>query len=65
MESTGSLEDTAAAAAGSVDSAHVGSTVSKREDYLHWDDYFMGVAFLSAKRSKGRWQMVPFIFIGL
>lgn len=23
-----------------------------RKDYLHWDDYFMGVAFLSAMRSK-------------
>ncbi len=25
---------------------------SKREDFLAWDDYFMGVALLSAKRSK-------------
>ncbi len=24
----------------------------KRHDYLSWDDYFMGVAFLSAQRSK-------------
>lgn len=24
----------------------------KREDYLSWDEYFMGVAFLSAQRSK-------------
>lgn len=24
----------------------------KREDYLKWDEYFMGVALLSAKRSK-------------
>ncbi len=24
----------------------------KRADYLTWDEYFMGVAFLSAKRSK-------------
>ena len=24
----------------------------KRKDYLQWDDYFMGVAFLSAMRSK-------------
>jgi len=24
----------------------------KREDYLHWDDYFMGIALLSAQRSK-------------
>lgn len=24
----------------------------KREDYLNWPDYFMGVAFLSAMRSK-------------
>lgn len=27
-------------------------TVKKREDYLAWADYFMAVAFLSAKRSK-------------
>jgi hypothetical protein len=27
--------------------------VTKREDYLSWDDYFMSVAFLSAMRSKG------------
>lgn len=26
--------------------------VSKREDYISWDEYFMGVALLSAKRSK-------------
>ncbi|XP_072970668.1 uncharacterized protein [Typha angustifolia] len=25
---------------------------SKREGYLSWDDYFMAIAFLSAKRSK-------------
>ncbi|CAK9199930.1 unnamed protein product [Sphagnum troendelagicum] len=25
---------------------------SKREGYLSWDDYFMSIAFLSAKRSK-------------
>lgn len=24
----------------------------KREDYITWDEYFMGVAFLSARRSK-------------
>ena len=24
----------------------------KREDYISWDEYFMGVALLSAKRSK-------------
>ena len=27
-------------------------TVSKRLDYLSWDEYFMGVALLSAQRSK-------------
>jgi dCMP deaminase len=27
-------------------------TVRKRSDYLSWDQYFMGVAFLSAQRSK-------------
>ncbi|MFH1889444.1 MAG: dCMP deaminase family protein [Nanoarchaeota archaeon] len=26
--------------------------MSKREDYISWDDYFMGIALLSAKRSK-------------
>lgn len=28
------------------------TAVSKRSDYLSWDDYFMSVAFLSAMRSK-------------
>ncbi len=26
--------------------------MAKREDYISWDEYFMGVAMLSAKRSK-------------
>ncbi|MBL7740006.1 MAG: dCMP deaminase family protein [Chitinophagaceae bacterium] len=26
--------------------------MKKRQDYISWDDYFMGVALLSAKRSK-------------
>jgi len=26
--------------------------MKKREDYLSWDEYFMGIALLSAKRSK-------------
>lgn len=26
--------------------------MSKREDYISWDEYFMGVAMLSAQRSK-------------
>lgn len=26
--------------------------VSKRDDYISWDEYFMGVAMLSAERSK-------------
>jgi dCMP deaminase len=26
--------------------------ISKRKDYISWDEYFMGVALLSAKRSK-------------
>ena len=26
--------------------------MGKREDYISWDEYFMGVAMLSAKRSK-------------
>ena len=25
---------------------------SKREDYISWDEYFMGVALLAAQRSK-------------
>ncbi|HMT12347.1 MAG TPA: cytidine deaminase, partial [Ignavibacteria bacterium] len=24
----------------------------KRQDYISWDEYFMGIALLSAKRSK-------------
>ena len=24
----------------------------KRDDYLSWDEYFMGIALLSAQRSK-------------
>ncbi len=26
--------------------------MSKREDYISWDDYFMGIALLAGKRSK-------------
>ena len=26
--------------------------MKKREDYLTWDEYFMAIALLSAKRSK-------------
>ena len=26
--------------------------VLKRDDYISWDEYFMGVAMLSAERSK-------------
>lgn len=26
--------------------------ISKREDYIKWDEYFMGISLLSAKRSK-------------
>ena len=26
--------------------------MSKRANYIDWDEYFMGVAILSAKRSK-------------
>ena len=26
--------------------------VTKRKDYISWDEYFMGVAILAAKRSK-------------
>lgn len=34
------------------EAAAKGAAVRKREDYISWDDYFMGVAFLSAMRSK-------------
>lgn len=27
-------------------------SIQKRQDYISWDEYFMGVALLSAKRSK-------------
>ena len=43
---------TAAAQAATAATAATARTVSKREDYISWDDYFMGVAFLSAMRSK-------------
>ena len=26
--------------------------MAKRENYISWDEYFMGIALLSAKRSK-------------
>ncbi|NLV47458.1 MAG: cytidine deaminase, partial [Clostridiaceae bacterium] len=26
--------------------------MNKRQDYISWDEYFMGIALLSAKRSK-------------
>jgi len=44
-------------AAASEATAAAPAKVTKREDYLAWDDYFMCVAFLSAKRSKvsGGW----------
>lgn len=29
-----------------------GARTTKRTDYLKWDDYFMGIALLSAQRSK-------------
>ncbi|MDD3867832.1 MAG: cytidine deaminase, partial [Eubacteriales bacterium] len=27
-------------------------SVNKRENYISWDEYFMGIALLSAQRSK-------------
>lgn len=48
VDSREAVGSTAAAAS----TLHTGG-VSKRADYLHWDDYFMAVAFLSAMRSKG------------
>jgi dCMP deaminase len=35
-----------------LDEAEGRDTATKRKDHLHWDDYFMGVALLSAQRSK-------------
>jgi dCMP deaminase len=35
-----------------VDETEGSDSPKKREDYLHWDDYFMGIALLSAQRSK-------------
>ena len=35
-----------------VDEQEGRDTAAKRADYLHWDDYFMGIALLSAQRSK-------------
>ncbi len=29
-----------------------GTSMNKRSDYISWDEYFMGIALLSAKRSK-------------
>ncbi len=29
-----------------------GGIFMKRADYISWDDYFMGIALLAAKRSK-------------
>ena len=30
----------------------MGGTVMKRGDYINWDEYFMGIALLAARRSK-------------
>ncbi len=30
----------------------------KKKDYLSWDEYFMGIAILSAQRSKDEWTQV-------
>ncbi len=30
----------------------MGEWIMKRKDYISWDQYFMGVAYLSSKRSK-------------
>jgi len=35
-----------------VDEGQGKDSAKKREDYLHWDEYFMGIALLSAQRSK-------------
>ena len=29
-----------------------GSRIMKRADYINWDEYFMGIAMLAARRSK-------------
>ncbi len=36
----------------SLHSAHKNTALTKRQDYISWDEYFMGVALLSARRSK-------------
>ncbi|XP_043512165.1 deoxycytidylate deaminase isoform X2 [Frieseomelitta varia] len=38
--------------AGKVSGSCITKQTSKRENYLDWDNYFMAMAFLSAKRSK-------------
>ena len=37
-----------------LDELKIKVTKMKRNDYITWDEYFMGVAKLSAKRSKTR-----------
>ena len=32
----------------------------KREDYINWDEYFMGIALLTAMRSKDPNSQDPF-----
>ena len=36
----------------------------KREQYLSWDEYFMGIALLSAQRSKGSRHQVGACIVG-
>ena len=38
--------------------------MTKREDYISWDEYFMGVAQLSAKRSKDPTTQVGACIVG-
>ena len=36
--------------------------VSKRQDYINWDDYFMALSILSAMRSKGMLNLLSINF---
>ena len=36
----------------------------KRQDYISWDEYFMGLALLSAKRSKDPGTQVGSCIVG-
>ena len=33
----------------------------KRTDYINWDEYFMGIALLTAMPSLERWRMLSLV----